>query len=83
MRASRRALDFPASVAPFILRSVTLAGIGSVDGGHGPLREQAWARPAHDLEPIASTRSRERSRWSEAVEAGRSIVEGVVCAGAP
>ena len=42
--------DFPATVMPFILRSVTLAGIDSV---LAPLasRQQAWDRLARDLDP--------------------------------
>ncbi|MEP0176054.1 MAG: MDR family oxidoreductase [Paraglaciecola sp.] len=41
-------MDFPASVAPFILRGVTLAGIDSV---YRPIadREEAWARLANLL----------------------------------
>ena len=41
-------MDFPATVAPFILRGVTLYGIDSV---MAPLsvRQEAWARLAHDL----------------------------------
>ena len=42
--------DFPATVMPFILRGVTLAGIDSV---LAPLarRQQAWDRLARDLDP--------------------------------
>jgi acrylyl-CoA reductase (NADPH) len=42
-------MDFPASVAPFILRGVTLYGIDSV---MAPLarREAAWAQLATDLD---------------------------------
>ena len=42
-------MDFPASVAPFILRGITLYGIDSV---MAPLakREAAWARLARDLD---------------------------------
>ncbi len=42
--------DFPATVMPFILRSVTLAGIDSV---MAPLacRQEAWDRLARDLDP--------------------------------
>jgi acrylyl-CoA reductase (NADPH) len=43
-------MDLPASVAPFILRGVTLAGIDSVMCPR-PRREQAWARLARDLDP--------------------------------
>jgi len=43
-------MDLPASVAPFILRGVTLAGIDSV---MAPLarRQRAWERLARDLDP--------------------------------
>jgi acrylyl-CoA reductase (NADPH) len=42
-------MDFPASVAPFILRGITLYGIDSVMAPKA-LREQAWARLAQDLD---------------------------------
>ncbi len=42
-------MDLPTSVAPFILRGVTLAGIDSVMCPR-PLREEAWARIATDLD---------------------------------
>lgn len=41
-------MDFPASVAPFILRGITLFGIDSVMAPTA-LRQQAWARLADDL----------------------------------
>lgn len=43
-------MDLPASVAPFILRGVTLAGVDSV---MAPLavRNEAWARLARDMDP--------------------------------
>ena len=41
-------MNFPASVAPFILRGVTLYGIDSVMAPLAP-REQAWARLARDM----------------------------------
>jgi acrylyl-CoA reductase (NADPH) len=43
-------MDFPATVAPFILRGVTLYGIDSVMAP-APLRREAWARLARDLDP--------------------------------
>ncbi len=43
-------MDFPATVAPFILRGVTLYGIDSVLAPR-PLRLEAWARLARDLDP--------------------------------
>ena len=42
-------MDFPATVAPFILRGVTLYGIDSVMAPMA-LRQQAWARLAKDLD---------------------------------
>ena len=42
--------DFPATVLPFILRGVTLAGIDSVMAPLA-LRQQAWDRLALDLDP--------------------------------
>ena len=45
-------MDLPASVAPFILRGVTLAGIDSVMAPM-PARREAWDRLARDLPPAA------------------------------
>ncbi len=42
-------MDFPASVAPFILRGVTLAGVDSVMCPR-PLRLEAWQRLTTDLD---------------------------------
>jgi acrylyl-CoA reductase (NADPH) len=42
-------MNFPASVAPFILRGITLYGIDSVMAPR-ELREQAWSRLAKDLD---------------------------------
>ncbi|WP_218509669.1 MDR family oxidoreductase [Variovorax sp. dw_308] len=41
-------LDLPASVAPFILRGITLAGVDSVMAPHAK-RVEAWARLAREL----------------------------------
>ncbi|MFZ5457532.1 MAG: MDR family oxidoreductase [Pseudomonadota bacterium] len=41
-------MDFPATVAPFILRGVTLYGINSVTVARAP-REAAWARIVRDM----------------------------------
>ncbi|MGJ7615433.1 MULTISPECIES: acrylyl-CoA reductase (NADPH) [unclassified Variovorax] len=41
--------DLPASVLPFILRNITLAGIDSVNAPQ-PVRLQAWSRLASDLD---------------------------------
>ena len=42
-------MDLPASVLPFILRNVTLAGIDSVNAPQ-EARIQAWSRLARDLD---------------------------------
>jgi acrylyl-CoA reductase (NADPH) len=42
-------MDFPASVAPFILRGVSLLGVESVMAPKGP-RMAAWARLERDLD---------------------------------
>lgn len=49
-------MDLPASVAPFILRNITLAGVDSVNAPK-PVRLEAWSRLARDLdlEKLAST----------------------------
>lgn len=49
-------MDLPGSMAPFILRNITLAGIDSVNAPRD-LRIEAWNRLARDLDPgkLAST----------------------------
>ena len=42
--------DFPATVMPFILRGVTLAGVDSVMAPL-PRRQEAWERLARDIDP--------------------------------
>ncbi|AJG21098.1 MDR family oxidoreductase [Cupriavidus basilensis] len=68
-------LDFPASVAPFILRGITLYGIDSVMAPMA-LREQAWQRLSQDLEPDRLRAITREIGLSEAIEAGRKIVDG-------
>ena len=48
-------MDFPASVAPFILRGVSLLGVDSVMAPR-ELREPAWTRLARDLDTAALDR---------------------------
>ncbi|KAA6128571.1 acrylyl-CoA reductase (NADPH) [Cupriavidus cauae] len=68
-------MDFPGSVAPFILRGVTLHGIDSV---MAPMarREQAWARLAQDLEPDRLAAITQEIGLTEAIEAGQRIIAG-------
>ncbi len=70
-------MDLPTSVAPFIFRGVTLAGIDSVMAPK-PKRLQAWARLAQDLDrqklaAITQTRS-----WKDVLELAPQILEGKV-----
>jgi acrylyl-CoA reductase (NADPH) len=70
-------MDFPASVAPFILRGITLYGIDSV---MAPLakRQQAWQRLARDLD-LAKLDSLVREiPLAEAIAAGAQILAGQV-----
>jgi len=60
--------DLPGSVLPFILRSVTLAGVDSVNAPFA-LRQQAWERLARDLDP--------GKLESTATEVGLADVPGV------
>lgn len=68
-------MDFPASVAPFILRGVTLAGINSVTQPKAK-RVEAWNRLAQDLDfnllPLIS----HEIGLSDAIEAAPRLLAG-------
>jgi acrylyl-CoA reductase (NADPH) len=70
-------MDLPASVAPFILRGVTLAGIDSV---MAPLavREQAWSRLARDLDPALLEAMTTEIGLDEAVGHAQRLMAGEV-----
>jgi acrylyl-CoA reductase (NADPH) len=70
-------MDLPASVAPFILRGVSLLGIDSVMCPLA-LRQEAWRRLETDLprDKIAAMAS--EIGLADVIEAGRRIVEGQV-----
>jgi acrylyl-CoA reductase (NADPH) len=68
-------MDFPASVAPFILRGVTLAGINSVTQPKAK-RIEAWNRLAADLDfDLLSLISHEIA-LSEAIDAAPRLLAG-------
>ena len=69
--------DFPATVMPFILRSVTLAGIDSVMAPIGS-RRQAWARLANDLDPALLDTIVEEIDLSQAIERAHDLMQGKV-----
>jgi acrylyl-CoA reductase (NADPH) len=70
-------MDLPASVAPFILRGVSLLGIDSV---MRPLadRQAAWKRLAADLDPTKLSEMTTEIGLDGVIAAGREIVEGRV-----
>ncbi|CAN5145328.1 MDR family oxidoreductase [soil metagenome] len=70
-------MDLPASVAPFILRNVTLAGVDSV---MRPIadREQAWARLERDLDMALLDKMIVRATLNDAPGLGADIVAGKV-----
>jgi acrylyl-CoA reductase (NADPH) len=70
-------MDFPSSVAPFILRGVTLAGIDSVMAPRA-LREAAWARLAQDLDAAQLERITREVGLAEAIGLGGEILAGQV-----
>jgi acrylyl-CoA reductase (NADPH) len=70
-------MDFPASVAPFILRGVSLLGVDSVMAPR-ELREPAWNRLARDLDPKALERISKVIGLGEVVGAAPDIVSGKV-----
>ena len=70
-------MDLPASVAPFILRGVTLAGIDSVMAPKA-LRLEAWGRLARDLDLGKLARMTRTIRLDEVIPAGPEILAGRV-----
>jgi len=70
-------MDFPASVAPFILRGITLYGIDSVMAPL-PLRREAWQRLARDLDLAKLDAITREISLGEALQAGRDILEGKI-----
>jgi acrylyl-CoA reductase (NADPH) len=70
-------MDLPASVAPFILRNVTLAGVESVMVPL-PLRQQAWARLAAELDPALLETMITEVPLAGAIEAAHKLMAGEV-----
>ena len=70
-------LDLPASVAPFILRGVTLAGIESV---YRPMpdRVEAWRRLSSDLDVRKLDFLTHEISLAEAIDAASKILKGAV-----
>ena len=69
--------DLPATVMPFILRGVTLAGIDSV---MAPIarRREAWARLARDLDPALLELITEEVALDGAIDKAQALMTGKV-----
>ncbi len=70
-------MDFPATVAPFILRGVTLAGVDSVMAPMA-LRREAWQRLARDLEPGRLAAMTREIALAEAIPLASDLLAGKV-----
>ena len=70
-------MDLPGSVAPFILRGITLAGIDSV---MAPLarRQRAWERLARDLDTALLERMVEEVPLEQALDRAQALMDGRV-----
>lgn len=70
-------MDFPSSVAPFILRGVTLAGVDSVMAPRAE-RLEAWRRLAQDLDVTKLDLMTHEIGLAEAVATAAALLEGKV-----
>ena len=70
-------MDLPGTVAPFILRGVTLAGVDSVMAPM-PRRREAWQRLARDLDPARLEAMTAEVALAEAADAARRLMDGRV-----
>jgi len=69
--------DLPATVMPFILRGVTLAGVDSVNAPTAK-REEAWAKLAATLKVETFEKVVEKIALSEAIEAAGKLLKGEI-----
>lgn len=70
-------MDLPGTVAPFILRGVTLVGIDSVMAPRAK-RQRAWDRLARDLDPALLEHMTEEVPLSAALEKAQQLMAGQV-----
>lgn len=70
-------MDLPASVAPFILRGVTLAGIDSVMCPRDD-RLEAWRRLGEDLDPAKLDMITSEIGLDEAIPTAQKLLDGNV-----
>jgi len=69
--------DLPATVMPFILRGVTLAGVDSVNVAT-PIRQEAWDKLAKVLKPETFEAVVEKIALSDAIETAGKLLKGEV-----
>jgi acrylyl-CoA reductase (NADPH) len=70
-------IDLPATVLPFILRNVTLAGIDSVNAPQA-VRIEAWSRLARDLDLKKLARTTKVIGLAEVPDYAKRVLEGKV-----
>ena len=70
-------MDLPGSVAPFILRGISLLGVDSVMAPM-PLRERAWGRLAQDLDAAKLDAITTEVPLSDAIAAAARLMDGQV-----
>ena len=70
-------MDFPATVAPFILRAVALLGVDSVNAPM-PAREAAWALLSESLDTRKLDAMTRIVPLAESIEVARAILDGKV-----
>ncbi len=68
-------LDFPASVAPFILRGVTLAGIDSVECPREK-RIRAWQQLAREVDGLNLAQIETEIGLSEVIDVAKRLSDG-------
>ena len=70
-------IDLPTTVAPFILRGVSLVGIESVYASK-LVRKEAWTRLGKDLDMNKLSEMTAEIGLADTIEAGKEIVNGRV-----
>jgi acrylyl-CoA reductase (NADPH) len=70
-------LDFPASVAPFILRGVNLLGVNSVTRPRSE-RIEAWRRLAQSIDALRLDQVTREIELADAVDAANDLLDGKV-----
>ena len=70
-------MDFPSSVAPFILRGITLVGIDSVNASI-ERRQEAWQKLADTLNPETFEKVVTKINLTDAIEAAGKLLDGEI-----